>query len=74
MTCTTRAMDGAAGGGHLEMLQWLAENRGEGCSSAAFGMAAAAGHLNVIEVTVRRHVMLLARFAERDVLRDLSRW
>lgn len=43
-------MDGAAGGGHLEMVEWLAKNRREGCSSAAFDMAAAEGHLDIIEV------------------------
>lgn len=43
-------MDGAAGGGHLKMVQWLAKHRREGCSSAAFDMAAAEGHLNIIEV------------------------
>lgn len=43
-------MDGAAGGGHLEVLRWLAANRREGCSQAAFDMAAAEGHLLVIKV------------------------
>lgn len=43
-------MDGAAGGGHLEVVRWLARHRREGCSQAAFDMAAAAGYLHVIEV------------------------
>ena len=43
-------MDGAAGGGHLEVCKWLAANRAEGCSQAAFELAAAGGHLDVITV------------------------
>ena len=43
-------MDGAAGGGHLDVVRWLATNRVEGCSQAAFDMAAAEGHLHVIKV------------------------
>lgn len=43
-------MDGAAGGGHLDVVRWLAANRTEGCSQGAFDMAAAEGHLHVIEV------------------------
>lgn len=27
--CTEKAMDGAAAGGHLEMVQWLHKNRSE---------------------------------------------
>lgn len=50
MPCTVRAMDGAAGGGHLELVQWLAANRRERCTNAAFDMAAAGGHLDVIQV------------------------
>lgn len=43
-------MDGAAGGGHLAVVCWMAANRREGCSQAAFEMAAAGGHLDVIKV------------------------
>lgn len=52
--CTVGAMDGAAGGGHLDVVRWLATNRLEGCSQAAFDMAAAEGHLHVIKVWKRR--------------------
>lgn len=48
--CTSVAMDGAAGDGHLEVVRWLGQNRREGCSRAAFEMAAAGGHLHVIKV------------------------
>ena len=43
-------MDGAAGGGHLDVVHWLEKHRKEGCSHAAFEMAAAEGHLHVIKV------------------------
>ena len=46
-------MDGAAGGGHLDVVRWLATNRLEGCSQGAFDMAAAEGHLHVIKVRKR---------------------
>lgn len=46
-------MDGAAGGGYLEVVRWLAANRREGCSTAAFEMASAGGHLDVITVRKR---------------------
>lgn len=38
--CTHRAMDGAAGNGHLEVIQWLHENRNEGCTGDAIFYAA----------------------------------
>lgn len=43
-------MDGAAGGGYLEVVRWLAANRREGCSMSAFELASAGGHLDVIKV------------------------
>lgn len=46
-------MDGAAGAGYLEVVRWLAANRREGCSKAAFELASAAGHLDVVMVRKR---------------------
>ncbi|KAK1942848.1 putative ankyrin repeat protein [Phytophthora citrophthora] len=46
---TVGAMDGAAGLGKLELVQWLYTNRTEGCSHTAFINAAANHHLNVLE-------------------------
>lgn len=42
-------MDGAASGGHLEVVKWLQHNRAEGCTSAAMDGAAAAGALDVVK-------------------------
>lgn len=53
-------MDGAAGGGHLHVVRWLATNRSEGCSQAAFDMAAAEGHLHVMKVWKRRPLCALS--------------
>lgn len=47
------AMDGAAGGGYFEVVRWLAAHRREGCSTAAFELACAGGHLDVITVRKR---------------------
>ncbi|RLN53193.1 hypothetical protein BBJ28_00025745, partial [Nothophytophthora sp. Chile5] len=43
------AMDAAASGGHLSVVQWLHENRTEGCSTAAMDRAAAQGHIEVVQ-------------------------
>jgi ankyrin repeat protein len=46
---TVKAMDGAAAKGRLDIMQWLHDNRAEGCSTEA-GMAAATnGHLDVVK-------------------------
>eukprot|EP00752_Nemacystus_decipiens_P002830 g2638.t1 len=45
---TTRAMDGAAAGGHLAMVKWLHE-KGFGCTTAAMDSAAQDGHLEVVQ-------------------------
>ena len=55
-------MDGAAGGGHLDVVRWLATNRLEGCSQAAFDMAAAEGHLHVIKVQTHCRYVRRASF------------
>ncbi|KAG1700967.1 hypothetical protein DVH05_011211 [Phytophthora capsici] len=47
--CTTRAMDGAAANGDLEMLQWLHHNTLAGCSDDAMKDAVANGHLHVVQ-------------------------
>lgn len=46
---TVGAMDGAAATGELELIQWLHNNRNEGCSRAAFINAAVNRHLTVLE-------------------------
>ncbi|OWY97696.1 hypothetical protein PHMEG_00031714 [Phytophthora megakarya] len=38
--CTTNAMDYAAGNGHLLVVQWLHQNRSEGCNTSAMDYAA----------------------------------
>uniref|UniRef100_A0A6V1U858 Uncharacterized protein n=2 Tax=Heterosigma akashiwo TaxID=2829 RepID=A0A6V1U858_HETAK len=38
--CTTDAMDKAAEGGHLSVVEWLHANRSEGCTTDAMDMAA----------------------------------
>ncbi|KAL3657617.1 hypothetical protein V7S43_017421 [Phytophthora oleae] len=49
MKISTRVMDAAALRGHLEVVQWLHENRSEGCSVHAMDSAAAGGHLDVVK-------------------------
>lgn len=41
------AIDEAAWNGHLSIVQWLHENRSEGCTAQAMDLAAAANHLDV---------------------------
>lgn len=45
---TTSAMDNAAAGGYLDIVQFLHANRREGCTKGAMDGAAAAGHLAVV--------------------------
>lgn len=40
-------MDGAAGGGHLKVVEFLHENRTEGCTTDAMDTAARFGHLEM---------------------------
>ncbi|EGZ12844.1 hypothetical protein PHYSODRAFT_512832, partial [Phytophthora sojae] len=47
--CTVYAMIGAAGNGHLEMVQWLHANYTEGCTPLAMHLAAGRGHLDVVQ-------------------------
>jgi hypothetical protein len=42
-------MDSAAGHGHLEVVQWLHENRKEGCTTKAMDCAAGNVHLEVVQ-------------------------
>lgn len=72
-TCTVGAMDGAAGGGHLDVVRWLATNRLEGCSQAAFDMAAAEGHLHVIKVWKRGAACALSTCPRAYALWDVDR-
>ncbi|RLN43696.1 hypothetical protein BBJ28_00013361 [Nothophytophthora sp. Chile5] len=46
---TNAAMDEAAAGGHLEVVQWLHANRTEGCTTVAMDGAAFNGHLRVVQ-------------------------
>jgi hypothetical protein len=46
---TPYAMDVAALNGHLEVVQWLHENRKEGCTKIAMDGAAMCGHLEVVK-------------------------
>jgi hypothetical protein len=43
------AMDDAAFAGHLHVVQWLHENRWEGCSTDAMDKAASNNHLHVVQ-------------------------
>ena len=47
--CSTNAMDSAARDGHIEVVQWLHENRSEGCTTYAMDLAASNGHLEVVK-------------------------
>lgn len=46
---TVDAMDRAAANGHLYVVQWLQENRTEGCSNRAMNDAATNGHLTMVQ-------------------------
>ncbi|KAL3657256.1 hypothetical protein V7S43_017916 [Phytophthora oleae] len=46
--CDAAAMDNAAAGGHLNVVQWLHKTRKEGCTAAAIDRAASGGHFDVI--------------------------
>ncbi|GMF22203.1 unnamed protein product [Phytophthora fragariaefolia] len=46
--CCQEAMDSAAEFGHLEVVQWLHDNRQEGCTTDAMDMAACNGHLEIV--------------------------
>ncbi|OQR94384.1 hypothetical protein THRCLA_08188 [Thraustotheca clavata] len=48
--CTTKAMDGAAAFDHLEVVQFLNENRSEGCTSKALNDAANNGYAKVVQI------------------------
>ena len=49
ITITANLMDYAAASGHLRVVQWLHENRSEGCTWAAMTYVAKEGHLHVIQ-------------------------
>ena len=42
-------MDIASARGHLEVIQWLHDNREEGCTSRALSLAAGRGHLKTVQ-------------------------
>lgn len=41
-------MNGAAKSGRLDVVQWLQDNRAEGCTTCAMDLAAENGHLDVV--------------------------
>ncbi|KAF0714645.1 Aste57867_3767 [Aphanomyces stellatus] len=47
--CSTKAMDNAAAGGHLDMLQWLRMNTTAGCTNDAVDQAARGNHWDVVK-------------------------
>ncbi|KAG6952376.1 hypothetical protein JG687_00013079 [Phytophthora cactorum] len=47
--CTSNAMDGAAANGHLQIVQYLHEQRTEGCTVAALDGAARNGHFDMVK-------------------------
>ncbi|OQR98130.1 hypothetical protein THRCLA_06783 [Thraustotheca clavata] len=47
--CTIKAMDGAATYGHLQVVEFLNENRSEGCTFTALKMGASNGYSKVVE-------------------------
>ena len=47
--CDESAMDLAAANGHLDLVQWLHENRSEGCSTAALNGAAKNCFIDVVK-------------------------
>mmetsp|Transcript_34557 Transcript_34557/g.45682 ORF Transcript_34557/g.45682 Transcript_34557/m.45682 type:complete len:175 (-) Transcript_34557:152-676(-) len=49
MRFTYKAMDKAAKQGHLQVVEWLHNNRTEGCSTGAMDWAASNGHLHMVE-------------------------
>lgn len=55
---TVKAMDGAAARGRLDILQWLYDNRTEGCSRTALVYAAAEGHSDVVRWLGERYFEL----------------
>lgn len=46
--CTTYAMDCAAAGGHLAVVQWVHANCTEGCTEWALIWAEEQGHLDMV--------------------------
>ncbi|RLN36926.1 hypothetical protein BBJ28_00024661 [Nothophytophthora sp. Chile5] len=48
-SCTLAAMDGAAANNHLDVVQWLHNNRAEGCSTDAMDLAGSNGHLEMVQ-------------------------
>lgn len=48
----TAAMDEACKNGHLEVVEWLHQNRQEGCTGGAMDMAASHGHLEVSKIKI----------------------
>lgn len=48
-SCTTWAMDLAAKRGHLDIVEWLHNNRTEGCTTYAVDLAAMNGHTRVVK-------------------------
>lgn len=70
-TCTTAAVDGAAGNGHFDVVKFLLlENRSEGCTEDAIRDAAFYGRLKVLKYIVESG---FASFPERAEENDARR-
>ncbi|TMW59018.1 hypothetical protein Poli38472_007163 [Pythium oligandrum] len=54
--CTRRAIDLAARNGHEKVVEFLFENRGEGCSEWAIYWASACGHASIVRYLTLRGV------------------
>ncbi|CAH0514109.1 unnamed protein product [Peronospora belbahrii] len=53
---TTKAMDGAAARGRLDLVKWLSVTRSEGCTIAAIDGAARNGHLKMVKWLCKHYV------------------
>ncbi|OQS02341.1 hypothetical protein THRCLA_05275 [Thraustotheca clavata] len=65
---TTAAMDGAATSGHLEVVEFLNENRTEGCTSKALNEAIYKGYANVVQYLKKEHEVQYSRSYEYHMI------
>ena len=55
-SCSTAAINLAAGDGHLDIVKWLHENRSEGCTSYAINFAARNGHDEIVKYLIENGI------------------
>jgi hypothetical protein len=55
MMCSTSAMDDAAIDGDLKLVEWLYNNRNEGCTESAINYASKYGHFEIVKFLVDRN-------------------